>query len=51
VSHVMRYGARPKPDFRQPRGMSFKEPIPALVKRNGYEGHALVTACYWYPEP
>ena len=22
-----------------PQGMSFKEPIPALVKRNGYEGH------------
>ena len=24
--------------------MNFKEPIPAFVKRNGYEGHVMVTA-------
>ena len=26
-------------EVRRPARLSFKEPIPALVKRNGYEGH------------
>ena len=39
-----------RPEGRQPAGMSFKEPIPALVKRNGYEGHMRLGLINRYPE-